>query len=611
MSTETKEYPFFVELGRAINSGSSRTLVLTGNVQDLFHRDGAEGGTYVPLADFLAKQLDTGRFVPVVYELGKPIRFVREDDRTRFTKAWVKFQTGLDSGDVKIERFLNPGSRAEHGSIAEEFTKQLEEAAGSATVALALLQAMCECSRTRIKGEPIFDGDLITVVEGADLLIPEGQIASLSDGHLHRIAICRDWFTELGFLEGKDTVILITEFRDLLNGCVSKLPQLGEVEIPFPDDVERLRFIRWYCNQQPADRKPTFWSTDEGLAAFTAGLTIHVLRQLLVRASYDATKGRGPLQFKDVTKQVERFIRGQLGGDDVVKFSRPEHRIRDLVAFDGLKAFIRDEILPGVKLMTRDAIASIIVCGPNGSGKTFAFEAVAGELEIPILELQNLRSKWFGETDVIAGRLRRVLGVLRKVLIYVNEADTKFGGVGQDVHETERRLTGSIQAMMSDTKLKGRVHWILDTARPHLLSPDLRRPGRGGDLIVAMFDPEGEERKAFIRWAIESVLEGPLDDASMARVEAVTGEYFVGAFATLRSTLARKASETGGKLPLDAVLYVVENTMLPDIGLARRYQTIQGALNCSWKPLLPPSYRDVPRSKLYQKAAELESIGIH
>ncbi|MBI4434860.1 ATP-binding protein [Candidatus Uhrbacteria bacterium] len=609
MSDEQQEYPFFVELGRAINSGSSRTIVLTGNVQDLLHLDGDGGGAYVPVADFLAKRCETGRFVPVVYEPGKPIQFVSAEHRKRFQEAWVRFQTGLSEGDAKIERFLRPGSKAEHGSIAEEFASQLEEAAGNATLALSLLQAMCACSRMRMKGEPIFDGDLIIIIEGADLLIPEGQTASLSEGLLHRLAVSRDWFTELGFLEGKDTVILIAEFRDLLNGYVSKLPQLGEVEVPFPDDKERLRFIRWYCDQQSADRKPAFWSTDEELAAFTAGLTIHVLRQLLVRASYDATKGRGPLQLQDVTKQVERFIRAQLGGDDVVKFSRPEHRLADLVAFEGLKAFIRDEIIPGVRLMTKDAISSIIVCGPNGSGKTFAFEAVAGELGIPILELQNLRSKWFGETDVITGRLRRVLGVLRKVLIYVNEADTKFGGVGQDVHETERRLTGSLQAMMSDQKLKGRVHWILDTARPHLLSPDLRRPGRGGDLIVAMFDPEGDERKAFIRWAVEHVLEHPLDDEAMAKMEAATGEYFVGAFATLRSTLKRKAA--GGKMALDAVRYVVENTRLPDIGLARRYQTIQGALNCSWLPLLPPSYREIPRDQLYRQAAELEAIGIH
>jgi len=97
----------------------------------------------------------------------------------------------------------------------------------------------------------------------------------------------------------------------------------------------------------------------------------------------------------------------------------------------------------------------------------------------------------------------------------------------------------------------------------------------------------------------------------MAKVEAATGEYSVGAYTTLRSTLKRKARKTGGKMALEAVLYVVENTMLPDVGLERRYQTFQAALNCSWKPLFPPSLIDVPRDQLYRQVAELEQLGIH
>ncbi len=56
--------------------------------------------------------------------------------------------------------------------------------------------------------------------------------------------------------------------------------------------------------------------------------------------------------------------------------------------------------------------------------------------------LKNIRSQWFGQTDVIFERLRRVLEALEKVVIFVDEADTQFGGVGEGAHETERRLTG-------------------------------------------------------------------------------------------------------------------------------------------------------------------------
>ena len=74
-----------------------------------------------------------------------------------------------------------------------------------------------------------------------------------------------------------------------------------------------------------------------------------------------------------------------------------------------------------------------------------------------------------------------------------HELGDEFGGVGAETHSTERRLTGKIQAMMSDPRLRGRVIWLLMTARIHLLSPDIRRPGRVGDLIIPVLDPEGGE----------------------------------------------------------------------------------------------------------------------
>src|SRR5690606_34811156 len=112
-----------------------------------------------------------------------------------------------------------------------------------------------------------------------------------------------------------------------------------------------------------------------------------------------------------------------------------------------------------------DALPGAAVAGPIGGGKTFIFEAVAAELNVPVLTLKNIRSQWYGQTDVLFERLRRVLHSLGRVVIFVDEADTQFGGVGAETHETERRLTGKIQQMMSDPQLRGKVTWLLMTAR--------------------------------------------------------------------------------------------------------------------------------------------------
>ena len=95
---------------------------------------------------------------------------------------------------------------------------------------------------------------------------------------------------------------------------------------------------------------------------------------------------------------------------------------------------------------------------------------------------------------------------LVKVLIFVDEADTQFGTVGTDAHSTERRLTGKIQAMMSDPQLRGNITWLLMTARIYNLSPDLRREGRVGDMVIPVLGPAGGSREAFLRWTLAKVL---------------------------------------------------------------------------------------------------------
>ena len=230
-----------------------------------------------------------------------------------------------------------------------------------------------------------------------------------------------------------------------------------------------------------------------------------------------------------------------------------------------------------------EALPGAAIGGPIGAGKTFIFEAVASELDMVVLVIKNLRSKYYGETDVIFERLRRVLMALSRVLIFIDEADTQVGGVGADTHETERRLTGKIQSMMSDPLLRGKVVWLLVTARIHLLSPDIRRPGRVGDLIIPVLDPEGKDREAFLDWVASPVISGKLTGEDRERFAIATDGWSAAGFAALRSELKAKAKLQGtkGKLTMDEVIAVIEDLLPPAIGDTRRYQTLQALVNCT------------------------------
>jgi len=94
-------------------------------------------------------------------------------------------------------------------------------------------------SRSRIGQKPLLREGLIVLVEAADLLIPDAEITRLSDADRHRVAVCQDWLSDPGFLEGDDVVVLLAESRALLNHRIARLPQILEVEVPSPDEHAR------------------------------------------------------------------------------------------------------------------------------------------------------------------------------------------------------------------------------------------------------------------------------------------------------------------------------------------------------------------------------------
>ena len=311
-----------------------------------------------------------------------------------------------------------------------------------------------------------------------------------------------------------------------------------------------------------------------------------------------------------VVGKVEEYIQSQLG-EDIVEFKKPAHTLRDVIGFSRLKEFIASEMLPRLGRDGEDALPGAAVCGPIGGGKTFIFEAMASELNMVVLVLKNIRSQWFGQTDVLFERLRRVLEALSHVLIFVDEADTQFGGVGAGEHSTERRLTGKIQAMMSDSRLRGRVTWLLMTARIHLLSPDIRRPGRVGDLIIPVLDPEGEDRREFLAWAIRPAQKEAPDAAAMEQLDALTRDWAAANFAALRSELKARARQQGGPLEVVDILAMVQDLLPPAIGPVRRYQALQALVNCTRRSLLPdPSVSDEERAAWGDEIRVLERRGI-
>ena len=609
-------YDFLNAAGRVVNSGQSRSLILTGNITDLFFSAAPEGGDYVTLVELLLSRWSIKGSLLVVYELNGPIRFMSGADEQKMKDAWGKLhqdetQHAIDLALARTRKRISELTRNRKSS----FDEALKKADGNPTYALELLRQMCLCSRLERDGVPFLWEDLVVIIEGADFLVPEGEIGRLSDVDRQRVSICRDWFADPGFVNGGDTVVLLAESMSLLNRKVTRLPQVLEIEVPPPDGDQRTHLIRWYNRGLPADARLELWSSQEALARMTAGLSVHALLQLLRHASHMKRR----LEPGDVIAKVETYISDQLG-DGVVEFKKPEHDLGDVVGFTELKQFLRTELIPRIRSAGKGALPGAVIGGAIGGGKTFILEAVAGELGIVVLVLKNVRSKWFGETDILFERLRRLVYALDKSLIFVDEADTQFGGVGQDAHATERRLTGKVQSMMSDPVLRGKATWLLITARIHRLSADIRRPGRAGSLAIPILDPVGEDLDAFVSWMIRPVFKrteacGTVAEAIERLRPCVTG-YYAAAFAEMRSNLVAIAElDAETHLSIETILEALQDYIPPAVGKTRKYQELQALLNCTRKSLLPEparsgdveKYRDAWRRDI--RALEAEGVG--
>lgn len=586
-------HEFLREAGRIINAGQSRSLILYGNVHDLFALHDSDRTTYVNLSTLLQRQWSTSSHIVITYEPNGLIR-IPDEHKEALAEAWDKLRGVEDRRDAAIKEML--GHKMD--KPAPDLDSRIREAIGDTLKAMEILRQLTIASR-----DGHISAHLILLIENADYILPEGTIASLSEKDRLRVGHVQEWFSDPAFSDGGDSVILIAEAYSQLNHRITHLPQTLSVEIGAPERDERLAYIAWFKQSLPSDKQMPAGLTADELASLTAGLSLFALRQLLKGAVYREE----PISHADVISKVEDYIVDQIGGD-VVEFKKPEHSLADVVGASRLRAFLQEHFIPRLRSEGADALAGAAVAGPIGSGKSFIFEAVAGELGIVVLTIKNVRSQWFGQTDVLFEKLRRVLKSIGRALIFIDEADTQFGRVGANDHPTERRLTGKMQELMSDPKMKGKITWLLITARIHLLSPDLRRPGRAGSLIIPVLDPVGDDQRAFATWAVEKALQEPVTEELLDKLGGLTKGYSAAMYAGLRGELLSR----GEKLTYEDVVAIIEDSIPPAIEQTRRYQTLQALVNCTRKSLLPDpdNYHPDQRLGWMAEIKALEELGV-
>jgi SpoVK/Ycf46/Vps4 family AAA+-type ATPase len=227
--------------------------------------------------------------------------------------------------------------------------------------------------------------------------------------------------------------------------------------------------------------------------------------------------------------------------------------------------------------------------------------------------LKNFRSKYVGETE---GNLERVLSVLRAmgpVMVVIDEADAALGDRDQEGDSgTSSRVFGMIATQMGDTRYRGKIIWMLLTARPDLLPIDLKRQGRA-EVHIPLFYPQDEAELRSMFVAMAKKLGTALDPADVppirdvGRLSGADVEGIVGR-AWRQSLLAGEKRVTG------PVLAEVLAQFLPSTqGLEKELQEVAAVLECTDRAFLPPAQlalvdAEGGRARLQRRLTELKVL---
>jgi AAA+ superfamily predicted ATPase len=537
-------------------SGTTSAFVLHGNTYDLFRIGEGDATRYGSLAEFLAEQL-FGRWSLVLhYDLGRGLRPLAGRDEKRLKEMMT---------------------------LANKKVGDLSALGKEPAATFALLDRFVRHNLLADEDDRL---SLALIIDHASYLFPSGEPGRLSMQASSQLVTMLNWAMSPHVKRLNMAFVLMDERLADVSERLAGNPHIAAIEVPLPDEAERERFIQWSVQASSVQASSLAEFSDFGvteLAKLTAGISLTDIN-VLIQSARERGRRLDAVVFRSLKKRlIERQCRGML------EFIEPKWTLDTVVGHEAAKARLRQD----AALLKRGALDTLpmgyLLCGPVGTGKSFLAQCVSGEIGVPCVMLKNFRSKYVGETE---GNLERVLSVLRAmgpVVVVVDEADAALGSREDEGDSgTSSRVFAQIATQMGDTRYRGRIIWMLLTARPDLLPIDLKRQGRA-EVHIPLFYPtdEHEIRQMFVilagklgsRLAIEDIPPIPQrGHLSGADIEGMVGR------AWRESLLAGH-----DRVTRDALATVVSQFMPSTQGLERELQETAAMIECTDRQFLPPA----------------------
>ena len=488
--------------------------------------------------------------------------------------------------------FLSPGDGEKRKSMRRDFEKTLEAIDVVSGTSLRQTPAkdpklVFELLDRYILHKLVLSSEsgkrksLAIVIRYAEMITPAVDSSLLSGELGANLIKVLNWAHDPAIRGADITLCLVTESLGDVNRRLVENPFIAKVEIDLPDAATRERYAATLVKDRALAQR---------VARESNGLTLVGLRQAV----------SGSVELESLRAAKKELLEKQCFG--LIEFLEPRHGLDAVVAPGAVKERLEQD----AELFRKGRVDALpmgyLLCGVIGTGKTFTATCFAGSLGIPAIVFKNLRSKWVGSSE---GNLQKVLSVIKAlgpVVVIVDEADAALGKrSGGGDSGTSSRMFAMISSLMSDTRYRGKILWMLLTCRPDLLPVDLKRQGRC-EVHIPLFPPESEEerKRMFLAMAKKNgVVMEPQELPSLP--PGLTG-------ADIESLLVqcvRRAAIAGAPTPTAAhVQETLEHFRTPDYGPEKELQELVAIRESTDPKFLPERWRE--RYGTPEGAAELE-----
>lgn len=546
-------------MARKYYAGEASHFLLYNNIYDLV-RSGSE---YISLLNYLQREL-VGTKQLLTYNRSEGIRFGSQEAERQFA-ALLRVSDPLMNRDALRQLPKDPAR------------------------ALPLIEHFL-----------LYGDQVAVIINFLDTIIPAGDVSYMSGDDRTNLVAFQRWITSSRLLKKDNIVVLVAESVAEVHPRIRQNSRLASIDIPYPDDSERLEFIGHLRDQLPQLQSEV---TDEQLALMTSGLNRVHLNSLLRSA---ATEGNA-LTLDRIRQKKKELIEAECVG--LVEFVHPRFGLDSVGGMTKAKTFMRsiaDTIRAG---STEEAPMGILISGPIGTGKTFLAECFAHDCGMNVVAFKNFRERWVGSSEANLEKILNLLQTLAPIVVLVDEADATLGSreSGGD-SGVDARIFSKLAAAMGDTRNRGRILWILMTSRPDLLPIDLKRQGRAEEHI-SLFYPESEEDRLAI---VEAMVHKHQIAHEVTDWSPVTKSKLTLSGADIESMLirARRISRISGreKTGQQDVEQVANEFSPARDEMAVEYQILVAAREATSKEMVPEQYRKLSPLELSQRIETLRAF---